>query len=512
MHYHSTYKKMICLRQKPKKLRKYYLCVILIFAIGCSGNLHLVSVEGIVVDLETGEPIVNALVLARYYSSSPSVAGTMTAYIDAQETYTDSHGRFHLPKMIKQKNAEMFLSQSWSRITVFKSGYFHFSQKPYSKLPNPIQLLKKTHNLNYLPYRNFYKTGRMQYWWDTGWEAVSSGFQTFMKEEANVRLKAASRPGLFLRVPGKRFTKIITQDLDSLSYSAVFSKKFQSLEKKLKLYHAYDIISKEWFSFDDRGKAITLNFSGLPRWTYITACLDFDLSMVCATHDEIFIPYMKAQKDSFGKIRLGIKTVRPAIGMISGIAGNFLGFYTIEDNGVALCVYWTRCPVDENGGYTGPCLKKMVFADQLISPAIDDSVNDGRFKYVKGDSTYGHVVIETPRAWHIVQYNYEEYQKIMSFGKADPITAFDARENRVIIGFGSGRIRSFIRRSYLQYIENSTIWEKSVELLPSPPAAIAIGSAVNMPACYIVTGEDTIYRFGIEGTPDFKIMSIESSS
>jgi len=78
---------------------------------------------GQVIDVETGEAIEGAAVLAVYNTRSYTVGGPNSHFLDTQETVTDSGGRFMVPPMTSFTFRPLQTFEPWAWITVFKPGY-----------------------------------------------------------------------------------------------------------------------------------------------------------------------------------------------------------------------------------------------------------------------------------------------------------------------------------------------------------------------------------------------------
>ena len=83
---------------------------------------YLAPFEGRVIDADTKQPIEGAAVLAVYDRCLPSIQGSISFSIDAQETLTDKYGEFKIPE------AKMWFggkprSPQEQKLTIFKPGY-----------------------------------------------------------------------------------------------------------------------------------------------------------------------------------------------------------------------------------------------------------------------------------------------------------------------------------------------------------------------------------------------------
>jgi len=121
---------------------KYIKAILLltIFALlfsGCAIYHHYGPYYGKVVDAETKQPLEGASVLAVYYTQSYGPAGSISHYLDAQETMTDKNGEFKIPAL----NAVAFRSlQSFTPyavFTIFKPGYGCYPTNKKVKLLKP---------------------------------------------------------------------------------------------------------------------------------------------------------------------------------------------------------------------------------------------------------------------------------------------------------------------------------------------------------------------------------------
>lgn len=112
--------------------------IILLMLGTCSGGvlspipfLYLNSFEGKVIDAETKQPIPGAAVLAVYYKSGPSVGGSISIPVDAQETLTDDKGQFRIPMDLSWFRFHRGMTNG--KINIFKPGYGSFPGHKYAQ-------------------------------------------------------------------------------------------------------------------------------------------------------------------------------------------------------------------------------------------------------------------------------------------------------------------------------------------------------------------------------------------
>jgi hypothetical protein len=90
---------------------------------GCAIVHHYGPYYGKVVDAETKEPLEGAAVLAVYYTEQHSPAGSVSHYVDAQETITDNNGEFKIPSNPVTTFRPLQSFKPWAWFTIFKAGY-----------------------------------------------------------------------------------------------------------------------------------------------------------------------------------------------------------------------------------------------------------------------------------------------------------------------------------------------------------------------------------------------------
>ena len=129
---------------RKKKFRWRYLVIGLILLVfflilgPCTGGvfslipyLHLDSFSGRVIDADTKEPISGAVVLAVYYKSLASVAGSSSLTVDGQEILSDENGEFTISE--KRRWFALYRGYTEGNLTIFKPGYGAFPTHKSSK-------------------------------------------------------------------------------------------------------------------------------------------------------------------------------------------------------------------------------------------------------------------------------------------------------------------------------------------------------------------------------------------
>ncbi|MBU4427716.1 MAG: hypothetical protein KKB35_13405, partial [Proteobacteria bacterium] len=126
--------------RKKWKLAVVGGCLFIFFMIlgTCSGGvfspfpcLYLSSFNGKVIDAITKEPIAKAAVLAVYYKSVATVAGSNSFVVDAQETLTDEKGELNISW--KMRWFVLCRGDSRGKIIIFKPSYGVFPDHKQAK-------------------------------------------------------------------------------------------------------------------------------------------------------------------------------------------------------------------------------------------------------------------------------------------------------------------------------------------------------------------------------------------
>lgn len=108
-------------------LKSIYILILLPLVLlgvsGCAVVHHYSPYLGKVVDVDTGEPIEGAAVLAIYYTQSYGLGGSGSDFLDAQETITNKSGEFKVSSLTSLTFRPLQTFEPWAWITVYKPGY-----------------------------------------------------------------------------------------------------------------------------------------------------------------------------------------------------------------------------------------------------------------------------------------------------------------------------------------------------------------------------------------------------
>ncbi len=110
-------------------LSGFFVVIALIFQ-GCTilqSHYVMSSYEGRVIDADTKEPIVGAVVLVVYYYSTNSIAGSNSYVFDGRETLTDENGEFtFIEREVEHEKVRGYPEGS---VEIFKPGYGTLSHR-----------------------------------------------------------------------------------------------------------------------------------------------------------------------------------------------------------------------------------------------------------------------------------------------------------------------------------------------------------------------------------------------
>ena len=120
-------------------IRRLVSVVLLLIALGgCSvhGSYASGPYRGRVVDAETKEPLVGAVVLMSWYRMAPGLGHASSSFVDAEETLTDERGEFVVGKN-PPINLMPLTRLSTPNMLIFLPGYAYFPRH-YTVNPPPV--------------------------------------------------------------------------------------------------------------------------------------------------------------------------------------------------------------------------------------------------------------------------------------------------------------------------------------------------------------------------------------
>lgn len=488
--------------------------------VGCA-HLELPH-YGEIKDAETGEPLEGVLVFMSLYTRClwplPHVGSD---YRGSVEAITDKNGRYWLPLnftlslpmcFAESKDytifkpdyfEERFVQNSWLWY-IFGGWYFNEKDKHDS---GHIYLYKMKHYLNYLPYKYPHKYNFPSY----HIEEDSKYYKSFLESINKLNLQSADEYGVFLRFPGKKLTRIYSRIIDSLD---------SPVGKKIN--YVYDEVENKWIIIGGRGNILEPKPSKITKWNFMSSHETWGWP-IYADNNKIFYPIEENMIPHGMKYDKGeIKFIDSHKGNISALAGTLEHFFTIEDNSSSLCEYardWGK------GGEYLPNLVNCFTGKDLPPFKEDDTVSDSKFMFLNYD-TINHVlfvVTKTPKYWHVYRFSNSYDEKIKNirlfiqemallFPADKEITAF-ATSGPFYIAFKGEGIRKYNlivplnvtgkEKSYVE--EDREFFINSRQTKYPDIKSLVIGNAVNIQALYAVTSEDTVYRFSLDGIPDYQI-------
>ena len=159
---------------------------------------YLAPFEGKVIDADTKSPVEGAAVLAVYYKEVPSIAGSNSYAIDAQETLTDKNGEFKIPEYKKWFGSNN--GEPEGDLLIFKPGYGKF---PGSEGVNIVGAVRATPE-KYIVY----ELPKLK-----------------TKEERKNNLHHTSRPFHIAYEKMKEFTHLLNEERANLGYSPLETPK-----------------------------------------------------------------------------------------------------------------------------------------------------------------------------------------------------------------------------------------------------------------------------------------------
>ncbi len=491
--------------------------------------------EGIVRDAETKAPLKDAAaVLDLDYSCFfPPEFEHITHHLATLQAITEAGGGFATELAPSLIRPPCLLDDK--RMIFFKPGYF----PAHTAVTKTADLYRMNYYLNYLPYRD-----PMDLQSSIDHPESDSSYMTMARKiNENMPLVRAGDTGVFLKLGDKQFRQIYA--LKDMHYGS-------SSWNDITLY-AFDQKSGQWLAFDARGVPRARRSAGYPAWSFLDSN-DGSRNPIYASADSIFYATdendfaldegpictnypCKGNVTVFGEAtprvvkKLKFQYISPGKGNISALAGDVQDFVTIEGNGSSLCEYersYARYgDVDFNSPPkpTAPRAVRCFTAEDFPVTGEDEEIKNSQFKYLRhvDNSMSGKwylVLTKTASFWHLYALHGIRGQnetnvplkEIMSFPAETEITDFTVTPLPngglgIYIAFADDGIRKYVMANdfKLEAKEDASFFRNSRAADYPNITSLAIGSAVNSLVVYAATGEDKIYRFSLEGMPDYQV-------
>lgn len=459
--------------------------------------------RGSIKDAETQKPLQNAISVIKleYGCLLPPSPHGRSEHLDAIEAITGNDGKYQTPFRIYL--LPPLLCLTIKQFTYARIGYF--TQFEDSN-PNQVFLYQMKHYLNYLPY------SRSDSFIDGHLDEESVLFKEELEKSKSLSLEPIDEKGVFFRQPGRSFNHIHSRTgyPNNSNY----------------MYYVFDDVLKEWITIDRRGKNLKPKASSMPKWDFMNS-FEWSGYPLYATKDSIFYPLDENPIYGQHHKRGDIQYIPAQKGGISALAGNSDSFFTIEDHEALLCHYG-RYYVEQKY-YPGkviqdrlvPYFLNCLTGSDLPSSHEDNTFKDSIFRYVVTTLNHGlFVVTRSPKLWHVYNIgNYDEEAKkgnltikeFFSFPGEKEITAFTATGNDFYVAFKKEGIKKYsiipfgIAGKTPQVKEDTIFFMNSRKASYAEVTSMVVGSAINLNALYVTTGEDKIYRFSLDGVPDYII-------
>jgi len=516
---------MVISQPRQSRMRIHFVGIILLAcclgAVVNSGAQPEPYNYGKVIDAETKEPLENVLifqeVIARFrtpdgFETSESLRTTQTAFTNSKGEYKISLGAY--PKTALPSTTEISTEIS---LTFVKPGYFEDGDySPENVLPRgpfsviqEMRLYKMTHYLNYL----YYKEGHSRLQAKDG-EDCPKVYQDAILQIKNARPSPADDMGVFLRLEGCKLNRVLKR-------GEFVERYFQKT-----VYYFLDSTSGNWWAVDSRGKRLNPENLHLPRWDFFipdSHWLGAPIPpYIYANQKFIFYPKgLETPEGNWEETQGGIVYIPAHAPDITAMAGKNSLFFTIEGNGRLLCSY--------EGGYRKvthhdgverkedhlPHFLESYSANDLPASDINDGVKKSQFKFLIQSPRDDYLVVtKTPDNWHLYrlflksQKKWFQFKEIDVFPASREITAVAQDYDSLFISFKGEGVRKysmFYSHGKNKLKEDVEFHKRLSKYIPSDLSSMVLGSAGDVRAIYATGNDDRVYRFSLNGVPDFRI-------
>jgi hypothetical protein len=432
--------------------------------------------SGKVTDAETGESLRDASVTLTISYHCPYPPEGISGTLVTEEALTDEKGNYSFPFHLYSLKPLCWTNKVF---TFIKPGYFP---------SNNSKLNKMTYFLDFLYYKGSFH-GKEFPVLDFP-SSTSNSYKAAIEKMKNAELIPMGEKGVFLSTKNKKLCKIYTrQDIEMV----------------------YDEVAGDWLSLDARGKFLKLNNSKIPKWDFFSYHEMWSWP-IYANRDAIYYPVDENPMIFGMQYKSGeVKYIKSEHGDISALTGFVWHFFTIENNQSKLCHYGELMPAEKGYGF----LKCLSWED-LPKSKDGDSLLGAKFKFLAPIPVLQGVtpiedgvlfIVATQTTWHFYTYVGGAIRELpISFPSDREITAFATTTgiNGLYIAFRSDGIRKYTFKENA-IVEDESFRKNSFSILNGDVKSLAVGQTRNNAALYAVTGDNLIYRFSIEGFPDYLV-------
>lgn len=432
--------------------------------------------SGKVTDAETGKPLGNASVTLSISYDCPYPPAGISGTLATEETLTDEKGNYSFPFHYYSLQPLCWTNKVF---TFIKPGYFP---------SNDPKLTEMTYFIDFLYYQGSFHGEEFPVLEFPSSE--SKNYKAAIDKMKNAELVPMGEKGVFLSTKSKKLCKIY---------------------KRHGMVMVYDEDAGEWLTLDGRGHPLKVHCSKLPKWDFFSSH-ELEAWPIYANKDVIYYstdenPMIVGMQYKSGEV----KYIKSEYGDISALSGFVWHFFTIETNGSKLCLYGQLKPTEKGYGF----LKYLSWED-LPKSNDGDSLSGAKFKFLAPIPVLQGVtpiedgvlfIVATKTTWRFYAYVRGDIRELpICFPSDKEITAFatSTNINGLYIAFKSDGIRKYIFKEKT-IVEDESFRKNSFSILNGDAKSLAVAQTINNAALYAVTGDNLIYRFSIEGYPDYLV-------
>jgi hypothetical protein len=295
----------------------------------------------------------------------------------------------------------------------------------------------------------------------------------------HLKFTPTDEKGVFARVPGKQLSRIYPLNVRYYNEN---------------MCYIFDDKSQDWILIDHRGKLHESVSPKMPNWLFM-ATSDADKYNTIYADKSSFYYYKSLGKEVVINIIPAIK------GNISDLTGYKHHFMTIENDGKNLCIY---------GTYLSKQIKNLYDINDLPNFNADNELSNAKFisinNYYDPHRAY-YILVKGNNNWHIYAFNAKydnKFQELITFPLSKEISSCVSGGNSLFIAFnGEGIVKYDIidgklKLAVSKFASLNTIHKEHIK-------SMAIAYINNLLVLYATTGDDRIFRFTVDGDPDYPV-------